>query len=130
MSHPFFLSYRRIPIFVRNSLESFYLMDLLLPANFDENIIRGFISIITSLRSNFAKQNEIDRTLAEFYQMIPFYLFNSIYVLEKMADDKNRISLTPVKELLVGAHAFPITPIENDNLDLCLKLCSFYTTGQ
>lgn len=118
------VSYRTVPISVSDEKETYYLFDLLLPMTFCEKTMINIIQSISNIRSRFSGKNLIDRELVMFFESIPYTQFN--YISIPVANEELRTSILPLTTILIGTNSFPLSPLERDDISVCLALVKSY----
>jgi hypothetical protein len=122
------ITFFKIPVSVEDLNETYYLFDILLPTEFDENLLLMVLSFLSKIRSIFYNQKNIDQLLSTFLDSQSFIYFNFLYMNQI---DDNRISNEGLKYIKLGLKKISLNNQEKSdfyfNSVICMELMKFYS---
>ena len=122
------ISFKKIPIYVSDSVSKHFLVDLLLPLPFKDDHIKSLIQIITALCNSLSTTRNIDVAMANLYDRLPFCMFNYLYIPAPTDTEKQDITLTDNRELYINQTKIPISMSDVSQVDLCMIIMKHYFT--
>lgn len=122
------ITFFKIPVSVEDLNETYYLFDILLPTEFDENLLLMVLSFLSKIRSIFCNQKNIDQLLSTFLDSQSFIYFNFLYMNQI---DDNRTSNEGLKYIKLGFKKISLNNQEKSdfyfNSVICMELMKFYS---
>jgi hypothetical protein len=114
------ITFVKVPVSVSDDQDEYMLFDLLLPYQWDDEVVLTMVRFIMKLRSVFVNKVQVSYLLASFLQEQPFSIFNMIYISQQ--HDQSDQSNLPLKTMKIGTDFIPLSDVECDTPELLMKL--------
>lgn len=113
------ITFVKVPVSVSDGKDDYVLFDLLLPYQWDDNVVLNLVRFIMRLRSVFVDKIKVSYLLVSFLQEQHFSIFNMIYISHQEQSDE---SVHPLQTMKIGTETIPLSDTECDTRDLMIKL--------
>ena len=120
--HMSVVSFFKVPLYVSNAEDRYYILDLLLPTQFNDEECLRMTQWLIQFRLIMQNQTDIDGALAHFFQNQSFSCFNMMWVHTPSDPEKRRISHKGMEFFHIGDDMLPLSATEWDTQYFCIKV--------
>lgn len=123
------VTFIKLPVCVCDSVNEFYLFDILLPSKFSETVNLSIFSLLCKMRSVLINQKNVDRILTTFLDSQSYSTLNHIFMIELGERELGRDS-DGLKKIKIGSKIFSLNNQENSDFYfhsmICMYIMSIY----
>ena len=123
------VTFIKLPVHVCDSVNDYYLFDILLPSKCSETVNLSIFSLLCKMRSVLINQKNVDRILATFLDSQSYSTLNYIFMIELGEREMSRES-DGLKKIKIGSKIFSLNNQENSDFYfhsmICMYIMSIY----
>ena len=123
------VTFIKLPVHVCDSVNDYYLFDILLPSKCSEKVNLSIFSLLCKMRSVLINQKNVDRILATFLDSQSYSTLNYIFMIELGEREMSRES-DGLKKIKIGSKIFSLNNQENSDFYfhsmICMYIMSIY----
>ena len=123
------VTFIKLPVHVCDSVNDYYLFDILLPSKCSETVNLSIFSLLCKMRSVLINQKNVDRILATFLDSQSYSTLNYIFIIELGEREMSRES-DGLKKIKIGSKIFSLNNQENSDFYfhsmICMYIMSIY----
>ena len=108
------VTFIKLPVHVCDSVNDYYLFDILLPSKCSETVNLSIFSLLCKMRSVLINQKNVDRILATFLDSQSYSTLNYIFMIELGEREMSRES-DGLKKIKIGSKIFSLNNQENSD---------------
>ena len=123
------VTFIKLPVHVCDSVNDYYLFDILLPSKCSETVNLSIFSLLCKMRSVLINKKNVDRILATFLDSQSYSTLNYIFMIELGEREMSRES-DGLKKIKIGSKIFSLNNQENSDFYfhsmICMYIMSIY----